>query len=133
MIEELNDIIIINRFLHKFNQSIVKLDDPFKKYLAYKQDNLFVGFLNYSLIYDRIEIEYIYVNSSYRNKGIASNLINYLVAIGYKNNCTNITLEVRKSNTEAIYLYKKNNFIDVAVRKNYYNNEDGILMLRKLG
>ena len=45
----------------------------------------------------------------------------------------NITLEVNCNNKNAIKLYKKFNFKEVAIRKCYYNNkEDGILMELKL-
>ena len=45
----------------------------------------------------------------------------------------NITLEVRESNKEAINFYLKNGFKEVTRRKNYYKEEDGILMIKNLG
>jgi len=132
MIKELNDVKLINTFLKKFNQSIINLDDPFKKYIGFEIDSKIVSFLNYSLMYDRIEIEYIYTLEEYRNKNIASKLLEYLIDLGIKNNCLNITLEVRCSNKAAINFYQKNGFNEVSIRKNYYDNEDGILMLREL-
>ena len=42
-----------------------------------------------------------------------------------------ITLEVNKNNIPALNLYKKFDFNEVAIRKNYYNGVDGILMERK--
>jgi len=132
MIKELNDIELINNFLKEFNQSIINLDDPFKKYIGFEIDCRIVSFLNYSLMYDRIEIEYIYTLKDYRNKNIATKLLEYLIDLGIKNNCLNITLEVRCSNISAIKFYEKNGFKKVSIRKNYYNNEDGILMLREL-
>lgn len=132
MIKELYDIKLINEFLKKFNQSIENIDEPFRKYIGYIVDDKIVAFLNYSLIYDHIEIEYIYVNNECRNKGIATKLIEYLVKFGTKNSCLNITLEVRCSNKVAIKFYQKNHFEAVSIRKNYYNGEDGILMLREL-
>lgn len=132
MIKELNNIKIINSFLNVFDQSTTNLDDPFKKYIGFEIDNKIVSFLNYSLIYDRIEIEYIYTNLEYRNQNIASKLLNYLIELGLNNNCLNVTLEVRCSNISAIKFYEKNGFKKVSIRKNYYKDEDGILMLREL-
>ena len=42
--------------------------------------------------------------------------------------------EVRESNEIARKFYRKNDFIDVAIRKNYYRSpvEDAIVMLRSL-
>ena len=42
-----------------------------------------------------------------------------------------ITLEVKIDNVPAISIYKKFGFKKVAIRKNYYNGTDGILMERK--
>ena len=44
----------------------------------------------------------------------------------------NITLEVRVSNIPAINLYKKFGFREVALRKYYYGDEDGILMEKQV-
>ena len=44
----------------------------------------------------------------------------------------NITLEVSSNNISAINLYKKLNFKEVAIRKNYYNDSDAILMLKEI-
>lgn len=121
MIKETNDIQLINKFLEKFNSSYAV--NPFRKYLVYDD----IAILVYSLIYDRIEIDYIYVNDEYRNEGIASKLMDYLV----KNYNYNISLEVRCDNNEAINLYKKYGFEIVSIRKNYYEEKDGYLMIRK--
>ena len=43
-----------------------------------------------------------------------------------------ITLEVRMSNEIAINLYKKFGFREVAIRRYYYGDEDGILMEKQV-
>ena len=52
--------------------------------------------------------------------------------IAEDNNVDNITLEVRVSNMIAINLYKKYGFREVATRKYYYGDEDGILMEKQV-
>ena len=42
-----------------------------------------------------------------------------------------VTLEVRIDNIPAIKLYEKCGFKKIAIRQNYYNGIDGILMERK--
>lgn len=132
MIKEINNLEIINKYLNKFNQAISNLENPFEKYIGYIVNDEIVAFLNYSLIYDRIEIDYIYTNENYRNQNIASQLVDYVISEGMKNNCSNITLEVRKSNKVALNFYYKNGFKEVSIRKKYYSGEDAILMLREL-
>ena len=106
--------------------------NPYLKLITYEQNDQILGFLLYSLIYERIEIEQFEVLKDYRNNGIGSIIMNYLIE-KYKNkNILNITLEVKKDNTFAIGLYKKYCFREISSRKNYYNGIDGILMERKM-
>ncbi len=104
----------------------------FSKRLEYMQNNETIGYLDYSLIYDRVEIDNIFVLEEYRNKKIGTKLIEYLDKIAIDNNAINITLEVRESNSVAIHLYKKMGFTKVATRKYYYGDEDAILMEKKV-
>lgn len=116
----------VNELLREFNYSLDSLNGEFAKILVSEDDKI-NGVLVYDLIYDRIEIEYIVVDKLYRRQGIASKLINF---IENNDEVNNITLEVRKSNEGAIKFYEFLGFKKVAVRKNYYKNEDGILMMK---
>lgn len=107
-------------------------NNPYVKIIVFLEEKL-VGFLVYSLIYDRIEIYYIYVDKNHRNRKIGTKLLNYLIKIGIDNDCENITLEVSIENEHAIKLYKKCGFVEVAKRERYYKGIDAILMMKKLG
>lgn len=111
-----------NFFINEF------INNPFAKVLIYIDDNNILGYLYYSEIYERVEINQFEVNFIHRNCGIGTKLLKKLTETVEKD----ITLEVRKSNSTAISLYKKFNFVEKAIRKNYYNDEDGILMERKV-
>lgn len=99
-------------------------NNPFGAYLLYQKDQKIVGYLYYSKIYDRIEVNEIEVLEIYRRQNIASSMLEYLLI----NISKDITLEVRESNYPAINLYKKFGFTKLAIRKNYYKNEDALLM-----
>ena len=75
-----------------------------------------------------IELVNIFVKNEYRNRKIGSFMLKYLIDFANNNNIYNITLEVDEKNIYAIKLYEKYGFIKKAIRKNYYNNSDGILM-----
>ena len=127
------DLKDINNLIKNFDY---KLDDnsfsnEFLNIVIYEEENDIKGVLIYEFFYDRIEIDYIIVDSEYRGLGIATNLLKYLEN-KYKN-IDNITLEVRESNKPAIKFYLKNGFKEVIKRKNYYKDEDGILMIKNLG
>ena len=104
----------------------------FSKYFIYEENNNIIGFINYSDLYDRFELNYIYVKEEYRNQKIGSKLMTYFINIGTSKKIDNITLEVSVDNKIAICLYEKYNFKQVAIRKNYYNGVDGILMERMM-
>lgn len=132
MIREINinDIEEVNKLLKSFNYELtnISLKDEFLRVIIYQEETI-KGVLVYDLIYDRIEIEYIIVDDKCRRLGIATKLLNYLE--NNNKNIDNITLEVRESNNNAIELYKKNGFKAVTKRKNYYGEENGILMIKK--
>lgn len=102
-------------------------NNPFAKVLVLKKENNVIGYLYYSDIYDRLEINQFEINKDYRNQGNGKYLLQYLI----KKENKDITLEVKKDNYSAIKVYENAGFICKAVRKGYYNGIDGLLMERK--
>lgn len=135
MIKKINvdDLTSLNKMASNFNLVITEsdLNSLNNYYIGYIYDNMLIAFLNYSIYYERAEINYIYVNNEYRKKNIATELLKYMFQ--ETSNLENITLEVGKNNNAAINLYKKNGFEQCALRKNYYGKEDAILMIKKFG
>ena len=116
-----SDIIFIEELYKDLN------NNPFGKYLLFVENDEIIGYLYYSDIYDRIEINQIEVKNIHRKSGKGTELMHKLI----DNTNKSITLEVNKNNIPAINLYKKFEFQEVAIRRGYYNGIDGILMERK--
>lgn len=136
MIREIvkDDYLTVSNYYSEFsinNDDLFELDS-FTKLYVYELNNKVIGFISYSVIYDRAELNYIYVDEKYRKEHIASNLLEFFIEIAISNKCKNITLEVSCNNYIGINLYKKYGFKEVAIRKNYYNGIDGILMMKEL-
>jgi len=106
--------------------------NPYARKIEFFEGNKVIGYLDYSLIYDRIEIDNFFVEEERRREGIGKKLMSYLVAIAIDNHVINITLEVRISNEVARNLYKQFGFREVALRKFYYGDEDGVLMEKQV-
>ena len=128
-----NELNLIKELESSFNYVLkdVKNDlssNPFSHYLLYLDNDKIVGYLNYYLMYDRLEIANFNVLESYQNNGIGTKLIKYLIN---KYHGLSITLEVKCDNIKAIHIYEKMGFKKVATREKYYNGIDGILMERK--
>ena len=123
------------KFKEIFINNDIKRDfqnNPYTNHLIYLIDDKIVGFVNYLLIYDRMEIVNFNVLEFFQDNHIGSSLLEKIIEIAKNNKLKNITLEVRSDNVKAIYLYKKYGFKEVAIRKNYYNDTDGILMEKEL-
>lgn len=119
--------IIDNSFINK-DYILNEFDNnPFIKVLLLIEDNKVIGYLYYSDIYDRAEINQIEIDSFHRNCGNGKKLMEYMINHVDKD----ITLEVKNDNDPAIKLYKRYGFKEVATRKGYYQGIDGILMERK--
>ena len=127
---QISDLEDANILLSNFNYKLTEADfnKVFFNCLASVDDKI-NGIMVYNLFYDRIEIEYIIVLEEYRKNGIGSKLLSEIE----KENINNITLEVRESNITAISFYEKNGYKIEAIRKNYYGNEDGYLMMKEIG
>lgn len=127
---EIKDLEQIQTFLNHFSTSVSHTDYIF--YMVYEFNDKIVGVLEYSILYERSEINYIYVDDNMRRKNIATQLIEAMISDCHEKNVENITLEVNEQNTKAIGLYQKMEFQEVACRKHYYGDKDAILMERRV-
>lgn len=122
------DINSINELSKSYKKNYNPNITEFTHMYGYKYDEI-VSFIVFDIIYDRCEIIDIFTVDNYRNKGIASKLINEIIK---DFDIINITLEVRIDNKNAINLYEKLGFIRASIRKDYYNGIDGILMIKEV-
>lgn len=106
-------------------------EDVFTRGFVYSDAKEIIGFILYNLIYDRMELNYIYINPLKRHQGLANELMEAMIQDGINNQVKNITLEVNVGNEVAISLYSKYGFSICATRKGYYNGQDGYLMIRE--
>ena len=76
------------------------------------------------------------VHPNYRHQGIGEILLKVSEKKAMKKGVTDIFLEVRESNKNAISFYKKNKYRYVGIRKNYYKlnsgREDGLIFTKHL-
>lgn len=108
-------------FSKTYLETLLKANNSF--IYVYLIDNKVCGYLIVLDSIDVFEILAIATVEEYRNKGIAQELLN-------KIKTKNIFLEVRESNQVAINFYKKNEFKQISIRKNYYSEptENAIVM-----
>lgn len=127
--EDINSINRLGGTLHndfKFELNV------FSSCLVIDEDGSLIGFVIYSIMYDRAEIIDIIIDPLYRNMGYGKKLLSGVIGIINDLKCLNITLEVSEKNKVAIKLYESLGFIKAAVRKNYYDGVSGYLMEKDL-
>lgn len=131
MIEKIDDRNALNRYEISFlDRDELKKEfqiNPFAKVLLLVEQEEVIGYLYYSDIYERAEINQIEIEVSHRNCGKGKKLMESFLKIVDKD----VTLEVREDNIPAVKLYESCGFQKKAIREGYYQGIDGILMERK--
>lgn len=136
--DDLDQITEIEKICFSLPWSKNSFEQELKNELAYYQcaeeDGKIMGYMGMWRIIDECHITNVAVLPEYRNRGIASMLINKMVEICKCSEIQNMTLEVRQSNLPAINLYEKFGFISVGKRPRYYMKpmEDAIIMWKKI-
>ena len=129
MIEKISNLNLILPFIKKYFPSFKFNNNPYEKLFCYKKNNEIIGFISYSVIYERAELNYIVTDEKYRRRGIAQKLLDYTLDDLKNNMVENFSLEVNVNNKDAIKLYLKNGFEIKTVRSNYYKDSDAYLMV----
>ena len=92
-----------------------------------------IGYLCRWLVADECHILNVAVDPKFRRTGIGSGLMAEVIAEADLKGAAVITLEVRRSNLAARGLYRKLEFEERRLRRNYYGaGEDAIVMERQL-
>ncbi len=98
-------------------------------YFCLEDDGKVIGYVGMWVSFGEGNINNIAILPEYRRKGYAKLLLEHLIAYGKENNLSFLTLEVRESNEGARALYQSMGFVQVGIRKKYYERrEDAILM-----
>ena len=107
-------------------------DNPRAFYIVAELNGQVVGYAGLWWIDDEGNITNVAVKPGFRNRRIGEGIIGVMIDFTSQEGIVHHTLEVRKSNTPAINLYKQFGFRTEGVRKKYYlnNGEDALIMWR---
>ncbi len=107
-----------------------ELENETANFFTAIKDNRIVGYVGFHVILDEGYIANIAVSPEFRRNGTGSALLGHAVKISREKNLAFLSLEVRKSNENAIRLYRKFGFDIVGERKNFYSapTENGYIM-----
>ena len=131
-LEDLNNIKdnLISDFDDFWNYSVFKseLESDSSHYLVVKDNSKIIGFAGIKVTVPDCDIMNIVVKKDFRNQGIGSLLLKELINLSKSLNVKNLFLEVNERNTPAILLYNKFGFKKISTRKNYYKDNNAIVM-----
>ena len=101
------------------------------RYIVAEENGAVVGYAGAWLIIDEGHITNVAVAESLRGRGVGTALMEKLMQYAANMGVQYMTLEVRRSNLIAQKLYRRMRFIELGVRKRYYedNGEDALLMV----
>lgn len=131
--EDISKVINLGTFLNPKFCELFHIEDlkPYERIYIYKETKEVLGFIHISIHYEVVDLLNIVVDESHRNKGIATILMDYMIS-SLPSNVEKIILEVNENNIEAIKLYNKFNFNIINIRKNYYGQDNALIMERNL-
>lgn len=110
------------------------IENNISRYYIALNEGKRIGYIGGWVPKPNAEIMTIFVKDDYRKQHIGNLLLGYLIEELKKEKVESITLEVRPTNVAAITLYRSFGFLDVAVRKEYYQDkEDALLMYLLIG
>lgn len=127
--EEVQEVIQLGTMLNPNFSKLFHIENlnPNETIFIYKENNSIKGFIHIQNGLDIIDLLNIMVKPEYRNQGIGSVLLKYIID---NKQDKKIMLEVRSKNINAIKLYQKYDFKIINIRKNYYKDDDAIIMER---
>ena len=109
-----------------------ELDNNFARFYVAFSDGKIAGYIGSHNILGEVYITNVAVFPEYRRSGVGKALVKFLIDSVKAENAEFVTLEVRKSNLNAISLYEKCGFKKVGERRNFYEKpiEEAILMTK---
>jgi len=137
--DDLEDVLVIERasFPTPWSRGIFlgEMEHPFCHDLVALVEGRVVGYICFAIVCDEIHLRNLAVHQDWKRRGVASRLFSRMIAISSTEGARYGTLEVRRSNTAALELYKRFGFMVEGIRPSYYSDtsEDALIMWADFG
>lgn len=107
-----------------------EINSPLSILETEERDGKIVGYALGRVVADEAELLKICMLSEYRKQGIAEKMLGKLLEKMREKGAAACFLEVRSKNAPALALYEKLGFEKIALRRNYYPDDDAVVMKR---
>ncbi len=115
-----------------YNQFLNELKNEFSCFLICEYESIIAGYIIVWKVSDEIQLNSIAVKKSFQRHGIGRKLLSAVIEETSRQPFSSIFLEVRSRNIDAINFYIDNGFTKTGLRKKYYDDDDAVLMEKKL-
>lgn len=137
---DLDAVLRIEREVHAYPWTRGNFSDALRsKYLckAFESEaGEMLGYAVMMLAVDEAELLDIAIAGHFQRQGWGHKLLQEMMALARRSGMQRVVLEVRASNVAAISLYRSMGYVDIGLRRDYYQaqnaREDAILMGREL-
>lgn len=130
--EDIESVIEIERatYATPWSEGVFRdeLAEPSRRYVVASDGERLAGYAGLLTIGEEGHVTTVAVTDTLRTARLGTRLMMYLVDRALELGVRHLTLEVRVSNLAAQALYRKFGMAPVGVRKNYYGDEDGLIM-----
>lgn len=111
------------------NTFMAQLALPHARVTVAERAGTIVGFCNYWLLADELQLLAIGTHRGHRRTGVAQALFAHMGQAAAAVGAATALLEVRADNRGAIALYQRFGFVELAVRRGYYSDgQDAVVM-----
>lgn len=107
---------------------IVELQQPGRTYVVAEDGGEIVGYGGMMIVADEAHITTVAVADTHRGRRLGTRMMLILAREAVDKGAKHLTLEVRASNRNAQALYRRFGMGPVGVRKDYYIDEDALIM-----
>lgn len=107
-----------------------ELAEPARHYLVAVSGDTVVGYAGLRSVPPEGDVQTMAVSEQVWGRGVGSSLLTELLAEAGRRGITHVFLEVRSDNPRAQRLYGRFGFVQIGVRRGYYNGADALVMRR---
>ncbi|WP_179811903.1 ribosomal protein S18-alanine N-acetyltransferase [Nocardiopsis sinuspersici] len=110
-----------------------ELAEPTRHYVVAASGDAVVGYAGLRFVPPEGDVQTMAVSAQVWGRGVGGALLTELLDQAARRGVTHMFLEVRSDNPRAQRLYERFGFVQIGVRRGYYNGADALVMRRVAG
>ena len=107
-----------------------ELAQPTRSYVVAEDDGTIIGYAGAYLLPPDADVQTIAVSGAAQGRGVGRLLLEELIAIAVRYECSQLLLEVRSDNASALGMYERFGFESISKRRDYYASGVDALIMR---